>query len=217
MDKGKQLRCVFTLKRGDRRAVIEISILVIGLLILTGCFSAYQSPKVLEPGERRLGAGISFGTENLKTAPGKWTKHYYLFDGSVFYRSSLTDNMDGGIRIIGFPGVNGMVIGDVKYQFLRKPLLVSGTFGLAYWVGNYSDNARGFHRMLMFGSRHAYVGIYWDDFKSYRLRGVTFGSCFSFRGRFRLNPEVSYCYGPKMADTPYYVVFGLGIQYCFPK
>lgn len=210
------------------------SLAVVGLLMLTGCFSAYQSPRVLGPGERSLGVGVSFGIENLKTPTEKSiletpteksTRHYYLLDSSIFYRRNLASGIDGGIRVSWIPGISGTVFGDVRYQqqLGKEPLPMAVTYGLVCWTGSDNNNGADPYMMIMFGGERLYGTIYLG-YKAYSVsnphsRGrIACGSSFAlFRNRLRVNPEVSYYGGNEILDfKPWYVTFGLGIQYCFP-
>jgi len=202
--------------------IIFLLLVTIGLTISIGCFSTYQSPKVLDPGERRLGVGFAFGKEKLRYKSGVWVENTYIFDGSIFYREGLGHNTDTGIKILGVPGDFGAILGDVKYQIIKRPLMISGSFGLAYWIKKdnnayKSENGlSGLNFMLMFGNERVYSNLHWNFFKHYNLRGITLGTSFPMFGeKIRVNPEATYCYGHNMADMPYFIALGLGIQYCF--
>lgn len=140
------------------RSVDNIFVIVLLLLIslTVSCVpSSYQSPKVLKPGEKALGAGVSFGKyENVTPV-----------DFSLCFRYGVFDKVDLGLKAFGFPNLGHNVFFDAKYSLLEQPLLISGDLGfmaIAEYIPDDEAKVFGLHPTIFLGSEKIYGGIGWD-------------------------------------------------------
>jgi len=134
-------------------------ILLILILVIVNCVpSSYQSPKVLRPGEKALGAGVFFGKY----------ESVIPVDLSLYFRHGVFEKADLGLKVSGFPDLGHNVFFDAKYNFLEQPLLISGDFGFMtfaeYFTPDDELKALGFHPTVLFGSNRIYGGIGWNYF-----------------------------------------------------
>lgn len=215
------------------------------LLGLMSCAppSTYQSPRVLKPGERVLGVGVSIARFD-QICP---------IDPSIYYRFGLSDRIDMGFKLFAFPNIDyfhyesptwkDALLGyslfiDTKYSFIEKPL-VSGDIGFWTWADYFApDNeltGLGVHPLLLLGRERAYGGIgfhyarirhkQWrmdEDDPHISVSKVAFprvlmGASFSWR-KFQFNPALNLYFKPslsKLSRTS--IVAEIGIQYTFSK
>ncbi|MCH8011213.1 MAG: hypothetical protein IIA61_04575 [Candidatus Marinimicrobia bacterium] len=221
----------------------------IGLLIFMGCAppSTYQSPRVLEPREKVLGVGFSLlrfneeDGEEVAIVPS---------DLSVYARFGVYNKMDIGFKIFGFPNPDyfdlasptweDALLGyslffDIKYNFMKRPLLVSGNVGFfraGAWPFESKLDIRGIHPTLLFGSERVYGGIGWNylifreehgiirqSSKEPSIR-VLVGTSLT-KWKFQINPELNFYFRLPAHNSetilysyPFFVA-GFGLQYLF--
>jgi hypothetical protein len=203
-------------------------IILISILINTGCLSLmnFQTPEVLDPGEHTIGigSGVYIAPEDdgdLRIEP---------LSGDIQWRFGLKKNLDGGLRY-RFPlGI----LGDIKYQFLAEPVLVSGDLGISYWyipgilIDNPTEHWVSICPTLLVGTEHIYGGIkilYSFNITATSIEnegffppGLLLGA--SIGNRFRINPEVTFFYhdipeGSYIFPPRFFIVGSLGFQYTF--
>ena len=106
------------------------------ILVYTGCghVSTYQSPKILNPGEKLWGTGISLNNnKELKNS----FPIALLSDLSIYTRYGLSDRAENGFKLsFSLP----FLLTSYHYKYLllqtapvkpmKKPLLVTGDLGL---------------------------------------------------------------------------------------
>lgn len=129
------------------------------LLGLTGCFSlsTFQSPQVLEPGQKSLGFGVSGFYIESEDVSG-------IIEFDIFGRYGLANRLDGGIKIFGLPAIAGGIQGDLKYQVLKDPFFLS--FDLASFYATIPTlfdedeniNTFGITPLILVGNRTFYGG-----------------------------------------------------------
>ena len=134
------------------KRIISIFLLTYPILVFTGCghTSTYQSPKILNQGEKLWGTGISINT-NKEFPLG------LLSDLSIYVRYGLSDRAENGLKLsFSLP----FLLASYHYKYLllqpapvksmKKPLMVSGDLGLAIGLAE-GGSAFGFHPTLLFG------------------------------------------------------------------
>jgi hypothetical protein len=176
---------------------------VLLLALLPGCISlsTFQSPRVLDPGEGQIGAGILFGVDLEGEESG-------LGELSILGRYGVGERVDVGGKIWGFPPFLG-IYADVRYQLLREPLLVSGALG-ASWFQFDELSTGALYPTVMFGTERVFGGARWT-FLSGRDNDLeeTYGTDFpglvvgaSFGRRLIFTPEVNVLFGEETAVLP---------------
>ncbi len=125
------------------------------ILILLGmkCVpSSYQSPRVLRPGETSVGAGVALPLTNG--------------DLTLCLRCGVIKNLDVGIKLGGYPEIGYGVFGDIKYCFVRQPLLIAADLGVIYhkdlFMAENEPRTHGLHPTVLLGSDRIYGGIGWN-------------------------------------------------------
>ena len=170
--------------------------------------SVFQSPGVLSKGKTETGIGGSF----FATDDDVW-----LTNLEIHTRRGLGKNWEAGAKLFGLPGLSGGVMGEIKYQLLTQPLLVSADMGAACLLTEDLNYFEGYP-MLIFGSDRiygGYRGIFRNatdddlklDFQSY-LHGIFIG-CKAGHGP-HLRPEIHYYF--KDIEKGY-IILGLGLQF----
>jgi hypothetical protein len=138
------------MKNKIRRIKVVRLIYLLIVLNFLGCasFSTFQSPSVLEPGEKAVGIGFSsqFDTDDKMT----------LSSMDIYGRFGVIKNLDVGVRLSEFyPFLK--VFTDVKYRILREPVVVSVNMGYSFYVEHIKTH--GFYPMILFGKDNLYGGI----------------------------------------------------------
>jgi hypothetical protein len=132
-------------------------ILLISISAIVSCVpSSYQSPKVLRPGEKALGAGLAFAKYENVTP----------MDPFLCFRYGVFDKVDLGLKAFGFPDLGYSVFFDAKYSLLEQPILISGNLGFMAIAEHFPDDDEakvfGLHPTILLGSEKIYGGIGWD-------------------------------------------------------
>ena len=80
------------------KRIISILLLTYPILVFTGCghISTYQSPKILNQGEKLWGTGISIN--NNKEYKNSLTIGF-LSDYSIYARYGLSDRAESGLKL----------------------------------------------------------------------------------------------------------------------
>ena len=167
------------------------------MLVFTGCghISTYQSPKILNQGEKLWGTGISLNTnkEFINEFPMA-----LLSDYSIYARYGLSDRAERGFKIsFSLPFLltsyhyKYLLLQTAPVKSMKKPLLVSGDLGLSIGLANWL--AFGFHPTLLFGREDFYGGVStnfilpFEYLPSRIFLGASMGD-----NKWRLNTEISY-------------------------
>ena len=167
------------------------------MLVFTGCghISTYQSPKILNQGEKLWGTGISLNTnkEFINEFPMA-----LLSDYSIYARYGLSDRAERGFKIsFSLPFLltsyhyKYLLLQTAPVKSMKKPLLVSGDLGLSIGLANWL--AFGFHPTLLFCREDFYGGVStnfilpFEYLPSRIFLGASMGD-----NKWRLNTEISY-------------------------
>lgn len=172
-------------------------------LVASGCisFSTFQSPRVLERGEGQLGGGVLFGVDLEGEESG-------LGELALLGRYGVGDRVDVGGKLWGFPPFLG-IYGDVRYQLLREPFLISGAMG-ASWISFDEFSTGALYPTVMFVTDRFFAGARWTFLTATGTDlEETFGANFpgavvgaSFGGRLTFAPEVNVLFGEETAVMP---------------
>ncbi|MDP8268045.1 MAG: hypothetical protein P9L97_04890 [Candidatus Tenebribacter davisii] len=179
-------------------------------LFLAGCssMSVFQSPGVLPKGKGETGFAGSFIVSDEGPT---------LINVELHTRRGLGKNWEAGAKLFGFPGLSGGLMGEMKYQLMTHPLLVSADMGAAVVITNdlyYFD----YYPMLIMGSERIYCG-YRGIFRSgtneeletqfnTQMHGIFIG--YKAGSGPYLRPEIHYYF----KDIRYGIlIFGLGLQF----
>ena len=147
------------------KRIISIFLLTYSILLFTGCghTSTYQSPKILNQGEKLWGTGISLNNnkELINDFPIA-----LLSDLSIYTRYGLSDRAENGFKIsFSLPFLftsyhyKYLLLQTTPVKSMKKPLLVSGDLGLAIGISTGGTPAFGFHPTLLFGREDFYGGV----------------------------------------------------------
>ena len=167
------------------------------MLVFTGCghISTYQSPKILNQGEKLWGTGISLNTnkEFINEFPMA-----LLSDYSIYARYGLSDRAESGLKLsfslpflLASSHYKYLLLQTAPVKSMKKPLLVSGDLGLSIGLANWL--AFGFHPTLLFGREDFYGGVStnfilpFEYLPSRIFLGASMGD-----NKWRLNTEISY-------------------------
>ena len=167
------------------------------MLVFTGCghISTYQSPKILNQGEKLWGTGISINTnkEFINEFPIA-----LLSDLSIYTRYGLSDRAESGLKLsfslpflLASSHYKYLLLQTAPVKSMKKPLLVSGDLGLSIGLANWL--AFGFHPTLLFGREDFYGGVStnfilpFEYLPSRIFLGASMGD-----NKWRLNTEISY-------------------------
>ncbi len=191
------------------RAVGRVIVLV-ALTVLTafGCapLSTFQSPSVLESGERAIGGGVLLVQWDLD-----YPEDRGLFP-SLWYRSAVGDNTDVGVKLGLYEGA----LLDVKHTFLRRPLVLAGDLGVAL-VGLEDASSVVIRPAVLLGIENVYGGVWthyplsgehWD-----RMSGFMVGATLGAKRKLLLEYNWFKEEGARDASMS----FGLGVQGQFGK
>ena len=175
------------------KRIISILLLTYPILVFTGCghISTYQSPKILNQGEKLWGTGISINT-NKEFPIG------LLSDISIYTRYGLSDRAERGFKIsFSLPFLltsyhyKYLLLQTAPVKSMKKPLLVSGDLGLSIGLANWL--AFGFHPTLLFGREDFYGGVSTNlIFPFPYLSSRIFAGASMGNDKWKFNPEISY-------------------------
>lgn len=217
-------------------------LVLIAILLLVGCYSYsnLHSPKVLEHNE----FGISLDFTGLTVLSGSTyvdTDLSYL-STDIALRYGFGKNIDATFKVLIPTGVYG----EIKWQMLKEPILISPQFGISYsfWQELLTgpcdiSHKFGIYPTLLLGTEHFYGGLrliykrmkyYNYDLDSFYMftaytPGILVGA--SIGKKVRIVPEVGF-YWEKFGTMPdtigvgkgighgSYVTYGIGIQYSGP-
>ncbi len=201
---------------------LHLSGLVILVLFLMNCasFTTFQTPEVLKEGEFSVGVGGA-GLLLLESSGPRMT----IGSADLFARYGLGADTDIGFKLSGiFPFL--VAFGDIKHQFLKKPLALSADMGVSLFA---FDEYRtvGLYPMMLAGVKPFFAGVR----LTYLIMGKessTGGSPFFASGsevtallpsvvlgmylgdRFQIIPEINF-YQNFEGESFYFL--GLGFQY----
>ena len=179
------------------KRIVSIFLLTYPILVFTGCghISTYQSPKILNQGEKLWGTGISLNTnkEFINEFPMA-----LLSDYSIYARYGLSDRAESGLKLsfslpflLASSHYKYLLLQTAPVKSMKKPLLVSGDLGLSIGLANWL--AFGFHPTLLFGREDFYGGVStnfilpFEYLPSRIFLGASMGD-----NKWRLNTEISY-------------------------
>ena len=136
--------------------IISIILHIYSILLFIGCghVSTYQSPKILNKGEKLWGTGISINNnKELKNS----FPIALLSDLSIYTRYGLSDRAENGFKLsFSLPFLltsyhyKYLLLQTAPVKSMKKPLLVSGDLGLAIGTTGAAP-VFGFHPTLLFG------------------------------------------------------------------
>ena len=214
------------------KRIISILLLTYPMLVFTGCghISTYQSPKILNQGEKLWGTGISINNnKELK----KGLPIAFLSDYSAYARYGLSDRAESGLKLsFSLP----FLLTSYHYKYLllqtapvkpmKKPLLVTGDLGLGLGVASSGNLAIGFHPTLLFGREDIYGGVSTNiiyplsrgpnpSSNSLNILSSRIFTGASIGDKWKFNPEISYDFFPYSGDHYGMIVVGFSIQRIF--
>ena len=196
--------------RVERAAARRIGLVVaVTLFSLQGCepLSTFQSPDVLDLGERAVGGsalGVGWEGRDPERSSGVLP--------SLWYRSSIDENTDFGIGIGPFVSTF-----DIKRVLLRKRLLLSGNLGVS--VDTYGDiydmfalEALLLRPALLLGTEQVYGGVWGlyavPEDENVTESGVMLGVSLGDRTKLMFECNYRWLHGEERAV----VAYGLALQ-----
>ena len=202
-----------------------VCILAAALTVMSCTYATFQSPEVNRPGRVTVGVGGAGGITFLGADGGG----YPTFETDLYARVGVLPDVDVGLRLALPLGI----MGDVKYQVLHRPVLMSLALGAQYFdqegtlFGDPIDATYlNLYPMILVGTRHLHAGVKaivvnktdhtaGDALSTRIYPGVLLGA--SIGSRFRVMPELDFLFGPSgIKDTPRLITCGgLGLQYTF--
>jgi len=200
------------------KRIVSIFLLTYPILVFTGCghISTYQSPKILNQGEKLWGTGISINTnkEFINEFPIA-----LLSDYSIYARYGLSDRAENGFKLsFSLP----FLLASYHYKYLllqpapvksmKKPLLVSRDLGLALIVAGSGSPVFGFHPTLLFGREDFFGGVSTNIIYPFSrgprgrnsliiLSSRIFAGTSMGENKWKFNPEISYDFFPYSGET----------------
>ena len=179
------------------------AVIILTALCGFGCapLSKFQSPSVLESGERAIGGGVLLVQWDLD-----YPEDRGLFP-SIWYRSSVTEKTDLGVKVGLFEGV----VFDIKHSLVEGPVAVAGDLGVGL-VGFEDATALVIRPAVLVGTPNIYAGAwynyplsgeYWDPMSGFVV-GASIGS------RRTLMLEYNWFKEPGGQDPS--MSFGLAVQ-----
>ena len=186
------------------------SIVPLLCILLAGCssMSVFQSPGVLPKGKSETGIGTSFVAHE---------DDCYFVNLEMYTRRGLGKNWEAGAKLFGFPALSGGVMGEIKYQLLSSPFLVSADMGGSYLLTPGINFFEAYPMLIFGGDRFysGYRGIYRnatdDDWRldfHYYIHGIFIGGKVGV-GLY-LRPEI-HCYFKNIEKG--FIILGLGLQF----
>lgn len=195
------------------RLYVLLGLICLTQLLLVHCvsFSTYQTPETLAPKGVVFGGGVAGVVADGSLGFGGVELHG---------RYGLAPKLDMGLKLEGMPGLYYLLMGDVKYQLVGKPLMVSADMGLSVSAGSRHTNTLGWYPMILAGTPHLYGGV-----KAILIRGTFDGEAFTvdhpltgvvlgtrFGHRFRLLPELNVYFSRRSSPL---IFGGVGFQFNF--
>ena len=200
------------------KRIVSIFLLTYPILVFTGCghISTYQSPKILNQGEKLWGTGISLNTnkEFINEFPIA-----LLSDLSIYTRYGLSDRAENGFKLsFSLPFLltsyhyKHLLLQTAPVKPMKKPLLLTGDFGLSLGVAGSGNTAILFHPTLLFGREDIYGGVSTNIIypfsgepnpssnSLYILSSRIFTGA-SIGHKWKFNPEISYDFFPYSGET----------------
>ena len=181
------------------KRIVSILLLTYPILVFTGCghISTYQSPKILNQGEKLWGTGISIN--NNKEYKNSLTIGF-LSDYSIYTRYGLSDRAERGFKIsFSLPFLltsyhyKYLLLQTAPVKSMKKPLLVSGDLGLAIGLASSGSPVFGLHPTLLFGREDFYGGVSTNlIFPLPILFSRIFAGASMGNDKWKFNPEISY-------------------------
>ncbi len=181
------------------KRIISIFLLTYSILLFTGCghTSTYQSPKILNQGEKLWGQGVSINPnkEFINEFPMA-----LLSDYSIYARYGLSDRAENGLKLsLSLP----LLLASYHYKYLllqtapvksmKKPLMVSGDLGLSIGLNLEGWVVFGFHPTLLFGREDFYGGVSTNLIYSLEyIPSRIFLGTSMVDNKWKLNSEISY-------------------------
>ena len=203
------------------KRIVSIFLLTYPILVFTGCghISTYQSPKILNQGEKLWGTGISLNTnkEFINEFPMA-----LLSDYSIYARYGLSDRAESGLKLsfslpflLASSHYKYLLLQTAPVKSMKKPLLVSGDLGLSIGLVSSGSPAVGFHPTLLFGREDFYGGVSTNilyPFSSQHqyqntpnsliiLSSRIFAGTSMGENKWKFNPEISYDFFPYSGET----------------
>ena len=196
------------------KRIISILLLTYPILVFTGCghISTYQSPKILNQGEKLWGTGISINT-NKEFPIG------LLSDLSIYTRYGLSDRAERGFKIsFSLPFLltsyhyKYLLLQTAPVKSMKKPLLVSGDLGLSIGNSTGGTPAVGLHPTLLFGREDFFGGVSTNIIYPFSrgprgrnsliiLSSRIFSGASMGNDKWKFNPEISYDFFPYSGET----------------
>ena len=198
--------------------IISIILHIYSILLFTGCghVSTYQSPKILNKGEKLWGTGISINNnKELKNS----FPIALLSDLSIYTRYGLSDRAENGFKLsFSLP----FLLTSYHYKYLllqtapvkpmKKPLLVSGDLGLSIGISTGGTPVFGFHPTLLFGREDFFGGVSTNIIYPFSrgprgrnsliiLSSRIFAGASMGNDKWKFNPEISYDFFPYSGET----------------
>lgn len=183
-------------------------LLFVLVLFLCSCYplGSFQGPDVLPEGDETVGIGLLWLTNvfsNLDTT--ETTKNDFLSETSVSFRRGLPHHTEIGLKVVGLPWNGGSLKGDIKWQVIRKPLLVSLDLGVSNWGMNSDTRFVGVHPKILLGSQKTFMALQLNHLASAQM---TYQTEDLILGRHFLLKESNYTLTP---------VFGIHRNNEFPE
>lgn len=189
--------------------VIVVIFLIVGILC-SSCsnLTVFQTARVIPKGESESGIGATFIHIDEKL---------YFSNIEFHYRRGLGKKFEVGSKIFGLPGLSGGFMGELKYQLIEKPLLVSchlGGAGIFTKKVNYIEG----YPMLILGNDRLYFGYRGiirnatDEELKFNFDNYLNGTFIGYKigKNVKLMPEIGYYF--RRFDSGIFSL-GLGIQF----
>jgi len=211
------------LKMDIQMKTLFANLLFISLLVEMSCVpSGYQSPRVLRPGQMSVGAGLAMPVTNG--------------DLSLCLRCGVIKNLDVGIKYGGYPEIAYGIFSDIKYCFVKQPLLIAADLGFIYhkdlFMSENEPQTHGLHPTVLLGNDRFYGGIGWNysihretyylwsppkkEVTTTRSSGPRIMLGASWGKRWKFNPEIIFNFDP-LSRPDGIVMIGCGIHRIFGK
>ena len=198
--------------------IISIILHVYSILLFTGCghVSTYQSPKILNKGEKLWGTGISIN--NNKELKNSFPIALFS-DLSIYTRYGLSDRAEYGFKLsFSLPFLltsyhyKHLLLQTAPVKPMKKPLLLTGDFGLSLGVAGSGNTAILFHPTLLFGREDIYGGVSTNIIYPFSrgprgrnsliiLSSRIFAGTSMGENKWKFNPEISYDFFPYSGET----------------
>ncbi len=189
------------------------------ILLLCSCYplGSFQGPDVLPEGDETVGLGLLWLTNvfsNLDTT--ETTKTDFLSETSVSFRRGLPHHTEIGLKVVGLPWSGGSLKGDIKWQVIRKPFLVSLDMGVSNWGTNSDTRFVGIHPKILLGTQKTFMAFQLNHLASaqitYQTQDLIFGRHYFLKeSNYTLTPLLGIHRNNDVPDDIYFSV-GLGVR-----